>query len=106
MPVLGLLRRRWVQVAVALAVIGCVSPDFDDDDPVLYARADGLPHRDQHASLGAAHGIDSVRIDSLSQQEPAEPAVALANRWPAPDEESSPEQPELSPERPPPRIDA
>jgi hypothetical protein len=87
---------------VALAVIGCVSPDLDDDDPVLYGQ--GLPHRDQHSSFGAVHGIDSVRTDSLSRQEPAEPPLAMSNRWPAPDEESSPEQPDLSRERPPPRL--
>jgi hypothetical protein len=101
--VLGLVRQRWLQIAVALSVIGCVFPDLDDDDPVLYALGDGLPHRDQRSSLGATHGIDSLRTDTLSKQEPLTLPPDLSNRWPAPDEESSPEQPELSPERPPPK---
>jgi hypothetical protein len=84
--------------------VGCVFPDLDDDDPVLYAQ--GLPHRDPGASLGAAHGIDSVRTDSLQHQEPlALPAIPL-QRWPIPDEESPPAQPDLGPERPPPRLHA
>jgi hypothetical protein len=99
--VLALVRRRWLQVAVALAVVGCIFPDLDDDDPVLYTQ--GLPHRDQHSSLDASHGLDSVRTDSLSKQESLEPAPAIAHRWPAPDQQVSPEQPDLSPERPPPR---
>lgn len=97
----GLVRQRWLQVAVAAALIGCICPDLDDDDPVLYGQ--GLPDRDQHESLYAVHGMDCVRIDSLSQREPVDSPLALSHRWPAPAEQGSPEQPDLSPERPPPR---
>jgi hypothetical protein len=102
--VLALARQRWLQAAVALALVGCIFPDLDDDDPVLYAQP--LPHRDQHSRLGAAPGLDTVRTDTLANREPLEPPVVGSDRWPAPRQETSPEQPELSPERPPPRSRA